>query len=73
MTLKVCPELRTIILSIVLVLCCLEIPNFKMEVDEDAEVTKKNHLQESLAKMTKEELTPELLLDMVNLSSLAPY
>lgn len=46
----------------------LEIPNFTMEVDNDAKLNKKTHLKEYIVKLTKEELTPNLILDMVNLS-----
>lgn len=44
-----------------------------MEVDDDAEVNKKNYLKKSLMKLTIEEVTPKLLLDMVNLSRSNPY
>lgn len=49
-----------------------EIPNFNIEVDEDAKVNKKNHLRESLAKLIKGEPSPEFLFDMVNLSRFGP-
>lgn len=42
-------------------------------MDKDAIVNKKNWLKASLAKITKEDLTPDFLTDLVALSKSASY
>lgn len=42
-------------------------------MDKDAKVHKNNRLKESLARLMKEEITFELLLNMVNLSKAGLY
>lgn len=44
-----------------------EIPNYNMDVNNDVEQNKKKWAKEYLAKLTKDKLTPNLILDMVNL------
>lgn len=50
-----------------------KIPHFVVDQDEDTTVSKRNRLKALLEKMTKEELTPEFLSDLVSMSRLTPY
>lgn len=49
-------------------LCCLGDPSPYYDVDAHAKQNKSNKLQDWLASLTEDQLTPEILANMANLS-----